>query len=85
MKLILLGLAMMGTATYGSTDLFHKAQDVTGNVTALYGAAAGIDHFADIQTRQAQQENLYAMADRVTPFVVDASQPAPEHFAMLQR
>ncbi len=85
MKLILLGMAMMGTATYGSTDLFHKAQDVTDNVTAVYATAAQIDHFADAQTRAKQQQKLYSMARDLEPFANEFGNASEETLAMLGR
>ena len=85
MKLILMGMAMMGTATYGSTDLFHKAQDVTGNVTAVYATAAQIDHFADKNTRAKQQEKLFGMARDLEPFANEYGNASEQTLAMLGR
>lgn len=84
MKLALLGLAMMGTATYGSTDLFDKAQDVTGNVTAIYETAGAINHFADAQTRFEQQQKLFSMATDLEPFATDFGKNGEDKIAMLQ-
>ena len=75
MKIALLGLAMMGTATYGSADLFHKAQDVTGGVTAVYGAAASVDHYAETQARLEQQQKLYEVAAHLEPFADQYGRP----------
>lgn len=85
MKLALLGMAMMGTATFGTTDLFHKAQDVSGQVTAVYSAAADINHFADQDTIKVQQERLYDMAARLEPFAQEYGQADPDDIEALLR
>lgn len=85
MKIALLGLAMMGTATFGTTDLFQKAQDVTGGVTAIYASAGEINHFADAQTRHEQQQKLFAVAQEMDAFATEFGKNGEDKIAMLQR
>ncbi len=84
MKLILLGMAMMGTATVGTTDLFHKAQGATENVTAVYAAAAGINHYGDAETMKEQQAHLYAVAERMAPFAEEFGKANPDELEAFQ-
>lgn len=84
MKLALLGLALMGTGTYSMTDMFHKAQDVTGGVTAIYESAGAINHFADAQTRFEQQQKLFAVAQEMDAFATEFGKKGEEKIAMLQ-
>lgn len=84
MKLALLGLALMGTGTYNMTDMFHKAQDVTGGVTAIYASAGEINHFADAQTRIEQQQKLFAVAQEIDAFANDFGKKGEDKIAMLQ-
>ncbi len=85
MKLVLLGMAMMGTATYNSTDLFAKAQDATGGVVAVYATAGKIDHFSDMSTRAKQQDKLFAVSAKMEPFAREYGQAEPERISYLSR
>lgn len=85
MKMIILGLAMMGTATAGSNGMFETAQSATGQMTAVYAAAGEINHFADIHTRAAQQDKLFEVASHLEPFAQEFGKADEQTLAMLNR
>lgn len=84
MKFFFMAAAMIGTITYGTTDLFERAQVMTEGVGAVYVAASDINHHAQTNTRIAQQENLYVAADNLAPLAEDFVKDAVVEFEMAQ-
>ena len=84
MKFFFMAAAMFGTITYGTTDLFQRAQVMTEGVGAVYVAASDINHFADTNTRTAQQQNLYVAAANLAPIAEEVTRDAAEAFEVAQ-
>lgn len=74
MKMMIMSMAMLGSLSYGSTDIQQAAKDITGGIVSVYSAAAGINHTAERDVRSKQEQKLYKVAGNLTPMAQEYAQ-----------